>query len=33
MGSLVSFQITGLGKRFVTNGAGEELFSSMGKVV
>ena len=30
MGSLVCLQVTGLGERSVTNGAGEELFSSMG---
>ena len=31
--SLVCLQATGLGERFVTNCAGEELFSSMGQVV
>ena len=33
MGSFVSLQVTGLGERFVTNCAGEELSSSMGQVV
>ena len=33
VGSLVCLQATGMGERFVTNGAGEELFSSMGQVM
>ena len=33
MGFLMCLQATGLGERFVTNGAGEELFSGMGQVV
>ena len=33
VGYSMSLQMTGLGERLVTNGAGEELFSSMGQVV
>ena len=33
MNSLVFVQATGVGESFVTNGAGEELSSSMGQVV
>ena len=33
MASLVCLQVTGLRERFVTNGAGDELFSNMGLVV
>ena len=33
MVSLVCFQVTGLGERFFTNVAGEELLSSMGQLM
>ena len=33
MGSLMCLKATGMGEIFVTNVAGEELFSSMGQVV